>query len=841
MIRFLLALVFLFITLSAYAQMQIGGDDSTAILDIYNPQEYEIGGVMVEGVTNYDKSVLINIAGFAVGDKIMVPGETFSKAIDNLWKQGLFADVAIQYTKIQNGKIFLLVKLEERPRLSKFAFKGIRKSDADDIREKIKLIKGKVVTDNLLVQTKSTVLDFFIDKGFLDCSVNVIQTRDSSTKSSVILTIDIKRNKKVKVNDILFSGNNSIASSKLRKAFKDTKTKRWYHMFSASKFIEENYQKEKQNVLNKYNDKGFRDAKILWDTIYRYDKHSLNIEVKVDEGRRYYFRNIYWLGNTKHTSKELSDILGIKKGDVFNQTFMETRLNMSQDSRDVSSLYMDDGYLFFQVNPVEVLVENDSIDIEMRIYEGKQAVINKVTVTGNTKTNDYVILREVRTKPGQLFSRADIIRTQRELAQLRYFDPQKLGVNPIPDPVNGTVDIEYTVEETPSDQVQLSAGWGQNRVVGTLGLTFNNFSTKNILRRNTWSPLPSGDGQTLNLQAQTNGLYYQGYNVSFIEPWLGGKKPNSFSVSGYHSVQNPYGLKKGDTKRQLLTITGASVGLGQRLKKPDDWFTLFQSVSFDHYTLENYYSAFSFANGVSNDINYKINITRNSIDQPIFPKSGSQFSLTVQTTPPYSLIKKALGMTLPDYKTVDDQTKFRWVEYNKIKFTTQMYTRIIDNLVLNTKVGFGFLGFYNRDIGTAPFGRFVMGGSGLTGFVLGGREIIALRGYDDNSLSSTYGDPFIAKYTMELRYPISLNPQATVYVLSFLEAGKTWSKFRNFSPFNVYRSAGAGVRVFLPMFGMLGIDYGFNLDPGITNDDKKNFGLKKGQIHFTIGANIGDL
>jgi len=829
--------LFAFFINTAKAQLQ-AGENTIDQLDLDVAREYEIGGVVIKGADNYDKTVLLNIAGLTAGEKITIPGDKISDAIDNLWKQGLFADIKITASKIIGSTIFLNIYLEERPRLSRFVIKGVRKSEADDLREKIKLIKGKVVTDNLLVSTKTIILDHYIDKGYLDSKVSIEQKTDTlhKNKSDVVLTVKVDKQKKVKVNDIFFYGNENIASARLRRALKDTKTKRWYHIFNQSKYLEDNYIKEKNNILALYNDKGFRDAKITWDTLYRYDNRSVNIEMKIDEGKKYYFRNISWLGNSKHSTGELSTALGIKKGDVYNQSLLDRRLNMTEDGRDVSSIYMDDGYLFFQVTPVEVLVENDSIDIEIRIYEGKQAVINRVTVSGNTKTNDYVIMREVRTKPGQLFSRADIIRTQRELSQLRYFDAQKLGVNPIPNPTDGTVDIEYTVEETPSDQVQMSAGWGQNRLVGTLGLTFNNFSTRNIFKRDTWAPLPSGDGQTLNIQAQSTGLYYQGYNLSFVEPWLGKKKPQSFNVGVYYSVQNPYGLKKGDPSRQLLQIIGTSVGLGKRLKRPDDYFMLFQNLTFERYILQNYTSAFSFSNGYANNFNYQFTLSRNSIDAPIYPKTGSLFSFNMQATPPYSLLKDQFNHTKTDYTTYADQDKFKWVEYHKWKITGQVYTRIFQNLVLNTKAGFGFLGYYNKTIGQSPFERFVLGGSGLTGFVLGGREIIALRGYRDNSLSSQVGDPFISKFTAELRYPLSLNPQATIFVLTFAEAGKTWQTFQSYNPFSLYRSAGAGVRLFLPMFGMLGLDYGFNFDTSNSNPQ-----LLKGQFHFTIGANIGDL
>jgi len=844
MTRFLIFIFCVSFYSIALAQIPITSDLSS--LDYSTPKQYQIGGITVTGADHLDKNVLVMLSGLSEGDKIDVPGDRITQAIKNLWNQGLFADINITATKIQGTYIFLNIQVEERPRLSRFSFTGIRKGEADEIREKIKLNKGKIVTDNLLVSTQNIVKEHFVDKGYLNAEVSILQRADTTLVKSnnVILVINVRKNNRVKIKDIIITGNTELSDAKLYRAMKDTKRKRWYTIFHTSKYLEENFEKDKGKIIEKYNAKGFRDALVSFDTVYRYSPDRINIELKIDEGKKYYFRNITWVGNSKYSTKTLSDVLGVKRGDVYNQTKLESRLFMNQDGRDVSSLYMDDGYLFFQVSPVEILVENDSIDIEMRIYEGKQARINKITVIGNTKTNDHVIMREIRTKPGQLFSRADIIRSQRELAQLRYFNAEKLGVNPIPNPAEGTVDIEYTVEESPSDQIELSGGWGGGRVVGTLGVSFNNFSARNMFKKHAWRPLPAGDGQTLSLRAQSNGLYYQSYNASFIEPWLGGKKPNSLSVSVYHSVQTN-GQKKSSETRQDINITGLSVGLGKRLKKPDDFFTLYNEISLQHYTLNNYQSFFSFSDGYSNNLSHKINIARNSIGpNPYFPTSGSSVSATLQWTPPYSYFRKdSVGKDV-DYGRLTDQEKYKWIEYHKWKFTTQWYTTLIGKknpLVLNTKAGFGFLGHYNDRLGSSPFERFYLGGDGLTGFALDGREIIALRGYDNQSVftSDSYtntGQSMIVKYTMELRYPFSLNPSATIYGLTFVEAGNSWSKFKDFNPFNVYRSAGVGVRVFLPMFGLLGLDYGWRFD-----DVPTRLNMDRSQFHFTIGANIGDL
>ncbi|MFH1319787.1 MAG: outer membrane protein assembly factor BamA [Bacteroidota bacterium] len=809
---------------------QISITDDFSSIDYSNPKEYEIGGITVTGTKYLDKKVLIMLSGLSVGDRIQVPGEKISKAIEKLWKQGLFSDIQISATKIQGNNIFLNFHLLERPRLSKFSFSGVKKSQADDLREKIKLIKGKVITDNMIITTTNSVMDYFIDKGYMNVQVELGQEEDSTLHNSMILQINVNKNKKVKINQIITHGNIEFHSRKLKRALKNTKEKHWYRIFSSSKFLKDSYEKDKEKIISKYNDKGYRDAKIIKDTLYKFDDKTINLEITIDEGSKYYFRNITWVGNAKYTSEELDKVLGIAKGDVFNQSVLDAHLYMNPNGSDVSSLYLDDGYLFFSITPVEVLVENDSINMEMRIYEGKQATINKITVKGNTKTNDHVIMREIRTKPGQLFNRSDIIRSQRELAQLGYFDPEKLNVNPSPNPQDGTVDIEYIVEERSSDQIELSGGWGgYGGIVGSFGVIFSNFSTKNFFKKGAWSPLPAGDGQQLTLRAQSNGTWFQSYSASFTEPWLGGKKPNSFSVSLYHSVRTN-GEKKDDPDRASFKTTGVSVGLGKRLAWPDDYFTLFQQFSYRNYSLENYGSSFIFSDGVSNTFSLTETFARNSIDQPLYPRRGAQISLTIEATPPFSLFDG-----IDDYSNLSLQDKYKWNEYHKWKFKLSWFSKLAGNLVLNTRMQFGFLGLYNSDIGVTPFERFSLGGSGLSGFTLYGTEIIALRGYPDGSLSPSTGSTIFNKYTFELRYPVSLNPSATIYGLAFAEAGNAWNKFNEFKPFEVKKSLGFGIRIFLPMFGLLGFDFGYGFDdlPKIPGDEPSGW-----QTHFIIGYSI---
>lgn len=884
----LLFIVYCLLSITSFSQHIISPD--TLLPGYEKPKEYEIAGVTISGAGSLDNSVLLSLAGLYVGDKIKVPGDATASAIKNLWKEGFFEDVKIVATKIQGKNIFLEIQVKERPRLSKFSFKGLKKGEIDDLKEKLKLNRGKVVTENLLVTTQNTTLEFLKDKGYVNAVTEVLRKPDSTLANSVILFIHVNKGPKIKIGEVEFSGNTAMSDGKLRKVMKETKRKRWYAIFNTHTFLESKYEEDKEKVIEKYLSKGFRDVKILRDTLVMYNsketavslpalfsplyqtafqklytffsairlaqkyssnpqktkqkllaKNRMAVYVFLSEGKKYYFRNITWVGNSKYSSKELDKALGIKKGDVFNQSLLDSRLMMNPNGTDVSSLYMDDGYLFFQVTPVEVLVENDSIDIEIRIYEGKQATINKVMVKGNTKTNDHVIMREIRTRPGQLFRRSDVIRSQRELAMLGYFDTEKLGVNPIPHPENGTVDIEYVVEEKSSDQLELSGGFGQNRVVGTLGVSFNNFSAKNFFSKDAWQPLPAGDGQRLSIRAQSNGIYYQSLNMSFTEPWLGGKKPNSFSVTPYvNRVTN--GLSRSSANFGQLNIWGLSVGMGRKKKFPDDFFFAQYEMNYQYYILKNYRSVFSFSDGFSNDFNLKYILSRNSVDDLIFPKSGSQFSFSAQATPPWS-VWKTIRRKEPDYAEMPESDKYNLIEYYKLKFTAAWYTRLINKFVLYTKLGYGWLGYYTADLGLTPFQRFYLGGSGLTGYnPLDGREIIALRGYDDGDvfdykkLQNNPGGASIAKYTMELRYPISLNPNATIYGLAFAEAGNSWTTIRDFKPFDIKRSAGIGIRFFLPMFGMLGFDYGWRMD-----DVPFRQNMQKSQFHFTIGYMLGEL
>jgi len=834
----------LFLNFAARSQNFESSPDSS-LINYATPKEYEIGGITVSGSDHLDVNVLKLLSGLNVGDKVQVPGDRISTAIENLWKQGLFEDIKITATKIQGKTIYLNITVTERPKLSKYTITGVKKGEADDLREKIKLTKGKVLTDVIIANALQTIKDFYIEKGYLDVKVETTIEKDAKTEDAAVLNIHVKKGNKIRIKNINFIGVTAFKPMKVKMIFKETKCKRWWNPFNAGKLDEDDFEKDKKSLIDKYNEKGFRDAKIVRDSVYRVDDKHISIDVVVDEGHVYYFRNINWIGNSKYPSKTLSNVLGIKKGEVYNQSKLNTRLFMNPNGNDVSSLYMDEGYLFFNITPVETMATDDSIDLEMRIYEGKQATINKISIVGNSKTNDHVILREIRTQPGQLFRRSDVIRSQRELSQLGYFDPEKMNVTPIPNQANGTVDIVYTVEEKPSDQIQLSGGYGNKNLVGTLGVSFTNFSARNFFKKEAWKPLPSGDGQRLSIQAQSSGLIYRSYNISFTEPWLGGKKPNSLSVTAYHSVQTN-GVVASKPTYQGLSITGVSVGLGKRLKVPDDYFTLFQELDYQYYSLSNYTNLFNlFTDGHSNEIYYKISIKRNSLQgNPIFPNGGSQLSLSGQFTPPYSLFNHK------NYSTeLTPEERYKFIEFQKYKFTAKHFIPITNkrgkegkearNLILMTYGGFGLLSPYNTKTGDVPFERFYLGGSGLTGYTLGGREIIALRGYDDNgSVSPTGGGAFIAKYSMELRFPVTLNPQATVFVLGFADAGNSWAKVKDFDPFNVKRSTGVGVRIFLPMFGLLGFDYGWRLD---DSDYGRGQFMQKSQFHFTIGATIGEL
>ena len=826
-------------------------------VDYLSPKQYTIAGIVVDGVRNFDHNLIIQKSKLVRGKTLQIPGEEISNAIRNLWDENLFSDIKIHAEKIQGSDIFLVIKLKERERLSRYSFKGISKSEGDNLREDLDLYSGKIVTEDLLFKVKQTSRNYFVGKGFLHAKVVIDTQVDTLVNNSVMMKINVNKGNRFKINQINIEGNTALTDAKIKRQMKDTKEKKWYKLYLGSKFQHASFSNDKEKIIAKYNELAFRDAEIEFDTVYDFDEKTVNVDIKINEGNKYYIRSIEWNGNLKYTTGQLDTILGIKPGDEYNQTTLDARLYMNPTGNDVSSLYMDDGYLFFQITPIEKRVENDSVDLEFRIYEGKQARIKNITITGNTKTSDHVILRDMYTHPGDLFSRDAIIRTQRQLAQNGYFDPEKLGVNPKPNPNDGTVDIEYVVEERPSDQIELSGGWGNGSVVGTLGVSFNNFSVRKLFKKGAWSPLPAGDGQRLSIRAQSNGYFFQSYNISFTEPWLGGKKPNSFSVTAYHSLQaydrkffndstDANGNRVENLNRRLIKITGVSIGLGKRLKWPDDYFSTYYELGYQYYELNNFGNVFSFSDGYVNNPYFQWNLSRNSIDQPLYPRSGSSISLTLKSSIyPYSRVN---GFT--DYSDMDDQVKYKFLQYNKIKFTTSWFTPLSKDkkLVFNARMGFGLLNGWNKELGAPPFERFYLGGSGLSGFNLDGREIIALRGYDDQAISSSTGDRLISKYTLELRYPLSLNPSATIYMLAFTEAGNTWDDYKSYNPFKVKRSAGLGVRIFLPMFGLLGLDYGFGfdpVDPGAAGEVIHNSEIMTkgyhGQFHFTIGMNIGEL
>ena len=815
---------------------------NSSIIDYSQPKDYIIGDISISGVKHLSESVLINMSGLNTGDEITIPSDQISSAIYKLWNQGLFKNIDIKILSIVENKINLEIELEEYPRLSKFKFKGkISKSDISTLKEDLKLIRGKVLTQNLIINSTKNIKNFFINKGFLNTSVKSIIIKDTLTKNASLLIFDINKNNKVKIHDIIVSGRKqelnknknffnkkdtvyALSNSKLRKSLKETKVKNKWRFFKASKFIKSKYEEDKINLIKKYNEKGFRDARILNDSTYLNSDNSLVVEINLFEGDPYLFGEISFIGNTVYTNEELFNQMGIKRGDIFNQTTLESRLFGSQDGSDISALYLDNGYLFFNANPIEISTENNQIDIEIRIYEGEQARVNKVSVIGNTKTNDHVIMREIRTMPGDLFKRSDIMRSQRELAMMQYFNPETFDVKIDPQPARNEVDITYVVEEKSSDQISMSGGWGAGRVIGQLALTFNNFSSKNFFKKDKWRPLPSGDGQRLILQAQSNGIYYRTYRASFIEPWLGGKKPTSLSIS-LHRAESTNGLD--GEEKQELSITGLSVSLGNRLKKPDDWFRLYNGIEFSRYDLSNSQTFFSFSDGYSNNINYSLTLDRNSVDQATYPRQGSHFTLSLNATPPYSLFDD-----VEDYSTLTEQEKYKWMEFYKFNFKSVWYSAFTDKLVLATRTQFGLLGAYNQDKGITPFERFYVGGDGLSGVGMmnDGRELIALRGYSNNSLSPQTGATVFSKYTAELRYALSLNPSSTMYMLGFVEAGDAWENFNNFNPFIVKRTAGIGLRIMLPMVGMMGLDYGWGLDDVIGNPNANG-----GQFHFSMG------
>ena len=849
-----------------------------ALNDLTNPKnpprEYTIAGIKIVGTKYLDESLLTSISGLSVGDKITIPGgDNFSKAINNLWKQKLFANIEINYTKIVGTNIYIEIDVAERPRLSNFYFKGsgVKKGDGDDLTSKTGLVKGRVVTEDMKRSATQVIKKFYAEKGYQDADVTIAETKDPTVANSEILTFNIVKGPKVRVSEINIFGNEAIAEAKLKKQFKDTHERsrltiypppedttfgpnprmtfreyvdKWgflsftgtkefidpyfrFKLFSSAKFNATKFETDKQKLIEYYNSQGYRDMTII-DSKTPVKNGKMNVDIKIEEGHKYYFGNISWRGNTKYSDSILSLALGIHKGDVYNLDILNKKLKMSQEGGDISGLYMDDGYLFFRIEPVETAVYNDTIDFEIRMTEGPQATIKNITITGNEKTKEYVIRRELFTIPGDKFSRQELIRSQRQIANLGFFNQEKINPGVNPNAEDGTVDINWGVEEKSADQLELSAGWGGGiGLTGTVGVTFNNFSIKNILHKSAWDPLPSGDGQKLSLRIQSNGKAYQSYNFSFTEPWLGGKKRNSLTVSLYRSVfrtggynyrTNTYAFSDSNSLKNF----GVTLALGKQLKWPDDYFTLTYSVNYTQYDLNNYpLFTSAFRNGFSTNLSFKLALSRYNLDQPIFPRSGASQMLSVQFTPPYSLFDPGI--------TQDDSYKLP--EYHKWRFTSDWYIPIGSAMgadksrqfVLKASAKFGFMGRYNSRLGFSPFERFQLGDAGLTNnFGLLGYDIISQRGYPVYENSDPKVNPdqqqasqfftIFNKYTLELRYPFTTNPSSTIYGLTFFEAANGWYNYNEYNPFRLRRSVGVGMRFFLPMFGLLGFDYGVGLD-----------------------------
>lgn len=885
--------LFLSVTFGVFAQ-ENGSDtakvekpaDLPVISYSLTPKKYKIADIKVTGVKNYDDFVLIGFSGLSVGDEISVPGDEVTAAVKAFWKHGLFSDVKILANKIEGDSIWLEYQLKQRPRISEVNYHGIKKGEREDLEAKLGLKKGFQITPNVLDRAKILIEKFFDGKGFKNVDVNIQQKDDMAHEGEVILDIYIDKNEKTKIHRIYFEGNNALTARQLKKAMKKTNEKfslfnDWkssiLEMFSTKKFTTEEYENDKNNLISKYNEYGYRDAVLLADSVVNFNEKKVDIFLKVDEGEKYYLKDIRFVGNTKYSTDYLMAVLGMKPGEVYNQKKLNDRLSMDEDA--VSNIYFNNGYLFFNADPVEVEVENDSIALEIRIQEGPQATINRVIINGNDRLYEDIVRRELRTKPGKLFSREDLMRSVREIAQMGHFDPENMNPRPIPDPENGTVDIEYNLVSKANDQIEFSAGWGQTGVIGKLSLKFTNFSMKNFLNPKSYKGIiPQGEGQTLTLSGQTNGRYYQAYSISFLDPWFGGKRPNTLSVSAYFSKQtdistsylsnmysgyNPYYYggypyyggyygsyynnyynnyyNSGSYELALnpdksIMMFGLAAGYGKRLNWPDDFFQFMATLNYQVYMMHDW-DYFLVNNGTCHNVNLELLLQRNSIDNPLYTRSGSQFSFSVAATPPFSLFDNK------DYASMSDQDpeKFKMIEYHKWKFKAKVFSPLAPisvkrTPVLMTRAEFGFLGTYNKHK-RSPFETFYMGGDGMTGYSSTyATETIGLRGYENGSIAgnggySSYGYAY-TRLSMELRYPFILEPSSTIYGLVFAEAGNAWTDMSNYNPFDLKRSAGVGVRIFLPMIGLMGIDWAYGFDEPNYGSSGKRSGSN---FHFIIG------
>jgi outer membrane protein insertion porin family len=870
--KYFLLLSFVIFCFQLISAQNANSNDSTEIPEIEystTPTKYEIAGITVTGASNYEDFTLLGFSGLAVGDIIIVPGNAITSAVKRFWKLGLFSDVKIFATKIKDDKIWLKIVLKERPRVSEVNFTGLKKSEVDDLEQKVGLIRGNQITPNISDRAKKVVEKYMEEKGYLNVVVNVYQKDDPNKPGHVIVDVEVDKKLKTKVHSITVVGNKALTFNQINKAMKKTNDNNWRNFFRTKKFVREEYEKDKIALIDKYNEIGYRDAYIVNDSVAPFDEKSVNVYITVDEGKKYYFRNIKWIGNTVYPYETLNNLLGIKKGDVYNHKHLMDRLQ-TDETDAVSKLYQDRGYLFSRIDPVEVLIQNDSIDFEMRVFEGKQATINEINIKGNTRVYEHVVRRELRTKPGQLYSQSDIMRSLRELAQMGHFDPEKLHPDIQPDPENGTVDITYNLETKGSDQVEFSAGWGSTGIVGSVGLKFSNFAIQNLFKPDTYRIVPQGEGQTLSLNAKTNGQSYSSVSLSFVEPWLGGKRPNSLSFSVYYSAQSyisdrylsnlssyyssyyssysSYGSSSSsyydseiDPDKYLRTI-GATLGYGKRLSWPDDFFTFYGELSYQRFMLNNWYKGlFPMTEGNFNNFSLNLTFGRNSIDNPIYSRRGSAFSLGLKITPPYS------SLNGKDYtsSSMTEAERYKWIEYHKWTFSAKTFTPLTSNekaFVLMGRVMFSYLGDYTK-YARSPFDTFYMGGDGMSAYTSYGTDYIAMRGYTSGSLTpytvsaydsdnGSYAGYLYNKFTLELHYPLSLEQSATIYALTFLEAGNCFSSISNYDPFKLKRSAGVGVRIFLPMFGMMGIDWAYGFDKAVD-------GTRGGsQFHFVLGQEL---
>ena len=836
-----------------------GAQETGVQVDYNSPKKYLVGGISVEGNSYFSDDAIVQLTGLQKGMEITVPSEDVSSVVKRLWLQRYFEDVALDIDHLSAGgdSLYLVIRIKERPRVSRWTFSGVKSGEKKDLQERLNLRRGGEFSEYVESTSASIIKRYYAEKGFINCKVEAQVKRDSVIKNAIRVNFDVDRGEKIRIKDINFIGNDNVKDFKLARSMKKTKSNKIYNFFSSKKFNEKEFINDKKSVISAFNEAGYRDARLVKDTVYYVDDKHINIDLHFEEGDKYYFRNVTWTGNSVYPSEYLNNILGVKKGDVYDVVSMEKHLKGGgkQNEYDVSKAYRDNGYLFFSVTPVETNIQNDSVDVELRISEGKQATLNNIVINGNDLTNEKVVRRQVFTRPGDLFSQTNFERSIREIASLGQFDPEAImdpakGYSIIPNQLNNTVDIIYNVTEKPSSQLELSGGWGGNTFVATVGVSFNNFSTHRFFDKSAWRPVPLGDAQNLAFRFQTNGTYYTALTASFVEPWLFGKKPTSLNLSAYYTRQtNSYLALNILSHDRQMEVYGFSASLGNRLKWPDNYFVLYNGLSWQTYKLTNWYSGyFIFDDGIAHNISYTVNLNRNSTDQQIYPRMGSDISMSLSLTPPFSLFRKhdyddngnrynVKSWRDVDYSNWSSVNRYKWIEYHKWKFSAATYTKLIGDLVLMTRAQFGYLGYYNRNWGYSPFEGFLVGGDGMSGYSTYGNEVISLRGYENYSLTpyqvSAYNSTGMAyagnvydKFTVELRYPVILQPQSTIFVLGFLEGGNCWSDIRQFNPFEIKRSAGIGVRIFLPMVGLLGVDWGYGFD------DTAHGGS---QFHFVIG------